>query len=155
MRLTAFTDYALRVLMLVGMRDGARVRIDEIAATYAISRNHLTKIVHELGRHGYLETTRGRGGGMRLARPAERIVVGDVVRRFEAPTALVPCFDPASDTCRISGACRLSGLLDAAREAFFAHLDTATLADLLAPRTALGRALGLGAPRPAAVSRPC
>jgi Rrf2 family nitric oxide-sensitive transcriptional repressor len=153
MRLTTFTDYALRVLMQVGMHDGDLVRIDDIADRFGISRNHLTKVVHNLGRYGYLETVRGRHGGMRLARRPELIVVGDVVRKFEQQIALVPCFDPAADRCRISGPCRLTGLLGDAREAFFDHLDQATLADLLAPRRQLGQALGIElAPRRAAPS---
>ena len=91
MKLTTYTDYALRVLMYVGLRDGELVRIADIATSYGISRNHLTKVVHQLGTRGYLATVQGRGGGIRLARPADAITVGAVVRDFEEGFALVPC----------------------------------------------------------------
>ncbi len=144
MKLTTYTDYALRVLMYVGLRDGELVRIADIATSYGISRNHLTKVVHQLGTRGYLATVQGRGGGIRLARPADAITVGAVVRDFEEGFALVPCLlmDDACP-CRIESACVLRGALQDSLEAFFANLDGTTLADLLKPRRRLRRLLVL------------
>lgn len=144
MRLTTYTDYSLRTLMYLAVRDGERVTIDEIATAYDISRNHLTKIVHELGREGLLETTRGRGGGIRLAHAPADINIGAVVRRCEAPTALVECFG-SGNACCVTSACILRSALAEAREAFMAVLDGYTLADLVRPRRALARLLGVGA----------
>jgi len=140
MRLTAFTDYSLRVLMYVAARPDRLVRIREMAAAYGISQNHLMKVVYELGRHGILETVRGRGGGIRLARPQEEIRIGDVVRFTEAGTALVECFGTGSE-CVIVGPCRLKGILNEAREAFLGVLDRYTLDDLVRGNRGLARSL--------------
>lgn len=137
MRLTRQTDYALRVLMQAGLSDDRLIRISDIAETFGISRNHLIKIVHQLGARGYLETVQGRQGGIRLALPPESIVVGRVVRDFEKSFALVECFDRDRCACRIQPACVLRGSLDKALESFLAVLDGITLADLLAPRCTL------------------
>jgi Rrf2 family nitric oxide-sensitive transcriptional repressor len=144
MRLTTYTDYSLRALMYLALRDDERVTVDDIAAAYDISRNHLTKIVHELGRDGYLATTRGRGGGIRLARPPAEINIGEVVRRCERQNALVECFG-AGNTCCITSACVLRSALAEAREAFMLVLDGYTLADLVRPRRALAHSLGIPA----------
>lgn len=138
MRLTTFSDYSLRVLMYLGVHRGRLATIGEVARAYAVSENHLVKVVHHLARHGYIETTRGKGGGMRLARAPERINVGEVVRGTEESLVLVECFDPATSTCRIGSACLLKGILARAVDAFFVTLDDYTLADLLAtgPRLA-------------------
>lgn len=149
MRLTLYTDYSLRVLMYVGVKGGPAT-ISELAASYGISRNHLMKIIHRLGQLGYLETARGRGGGLRLARPPAEINIGEVVRQMEDDRALVNCFDPAAAPCAIAEACALRGALAEALEAFFAALDRYTLKDLLAPRRRLAGLLGLEG---AAVSR--
>jgi Rrf2 family nitric oxide-sensitive transcriptional repressor len=125
MRLTTHTDYALRVLLYLGERQ-ASCSIAEVAGAYRISENHLMKVVHALGRAGYLETTRGRGGGIRLGPPADQIRVGHVVRDLEGEPALADC-----SACRIGRGCRLSGVFAEASRAFLDVLDGYTLADLL------------------------
>lgn len=129
MRLTGYTDFALRVMMYIAVHSERRPTIAEIAGGYGISKNHLMKVVFDLGRAGYIETVRGKNGGLRLARPAEAIGVGELVRRTEADLALAPCLGRA-DGCVITPACRLKGVLVEARAAFFAVLDRYTLADL-------------------------
>lgn len=153
MRLTRHTDYALRVLMQVGLTDGELVRISEIAESFGISRNHLTKIVHQLGTRGYLETQQGRRGGIRLARDPSRIVIGDVVRDFEEDFNLVDCFTPDRSECRIQSACILKGTLEEALAAFLDVLDGTTLADLLKPRRRLRALLDVDGPRGARGAR--
>lgn len=143
MRLTQYTDYALRVLIYCGLSGAARVTIREIGEAYGISTNHLTKIVHELGRLGYLETARGRGGGLRLAVPPEEIRLGRLVATLEHDLSLVECFAGGVCDCRIAGTCRLQGMLGEALDAFLATLDRWTLADLLEAPGTLCRRLGL------------
>ena len=130
MRLTTFTDYALRVLLFVATAPEGRARIADIARTYRISEHHLVKVVHYLGKEGLLSNSRGRGGGLRLARPAGEINVGHVVRVAERPTALVECFSPDGD-CAITNACRLAVALQKAHDSFYEVLDGYTLEDLL------------------------
>src|SRR4051794_9547903 len=130
MRLTVHTDYALRTLLYLGVQSERLGSIRAIAQAYDISENHLTKVVHRLGRAGFINTVRGRGGGIRLARPAAAIRIGDVVRGTEEDMALVECLGPGN-ACRITAACRLRGALDEALRAFLAVLDGYTLADLL------------------------
>lgn len=132
MRLTLHTDYALRVLLYLGLTLDRRVSIREIAERYDISENHLIKIVHRLGQGGFVRTMRGRGGGLMLGRPAEEINIGDLVRFTEEDMALVACFQ-SGQSCALTGVCRLQGVLGNALGAFMAVLDTQTLADLLAP----------------------
>jgi len=141
MRLTTFSDYSLRVLIYLGLRNHRLSTIREIAAAYDISRNHLMKVVHHLASGGHVETVRGKGGGLRLARPPGEIRIGEVVRQSEQGATLVECFDPATSRCRIQRCCRLQGLFAQAAEAFFQVLDGYTLADLLEPREALQAAL--------------
>jgi Rrf2 family nitric oxide-sensitive transcriptional repressor len=136
-RLTRFTDYALRVLILLAITEEQVVTIDEIAERYGISRNHLMKIVHRLGTLGYIETMRGQHGGMRLAREPGDIKVGDVVRDFEEDMTIVECFDARSNTCPIDTTCALKGILHQATAEFLATLDRHTLADLIRPQTRL------------------
>ena len=133
MRLTQYTDYALRTLIYLGVSQGKRHTIRDIAEAYDISRHHLTKVVQHLHRHGFVAATRGKGGGIALARPATDIVVGDVVRRMEPSTALVECFDRGGQ-CAIQGHCKLARALREAFNAFIAALDEYTLADLLDER---------------------
>lgn len=132
MRLTVYTDYALRVLMYVAVHGDRRSTIAGIAASYGISRNHVMKVVHQLGVAGYIETVRGQSGGMRLARPAGDIIVGEVVRRTEPDMALAPCLNAGDTTCAITPACTLRRALHEARTAFLAVLDSYSLADLIA-----------------------
>nr|MBL8455963.1 Rrf2 family transcriptional regulator [Zoogloeaceae bacterium] len=132
MRLSAFSDYSLRVLMVLGTHTDRLVTIAEIAKLHGISENHLTKIVHQLGRAGYIETLRGKGGGMRLARAPREIALGDVLRRSETDFALVECFGPAS-RCHIEPGCQLKIVLGEALDALFRVLDSYTLADILHP----------------------
>jgi Rrf2 family nitric oxide-sensitive transcriptional repressor len=129
MRLTVYSDYALRSLIYIGLNEPRQARIAEISRAYGISENHLVKVVHHLGRIGLVKTSRGRGGGLHLARPADEIVIGEVVRRTEEDLALVECF--ANGDCAITGACQLRGILGEALAAFLAVLDRYTLADLI------------------------
>ena len=131
MRLSLFTDYAFRLLIHVAARDPELVTIAQVSEAYDIPRNHLTKIAHELGRAGYLENVRGRGGGMRLARPAGEINLGRLVRLGEGGSPLVECFDRATNQCVITPACGLKQMLAEACNAFYAVLDQRTLADIV------------------------
>ncbi len=131
MRFTRYTDYALRVLMYLGLKGDELSTIKEIAERYGISDNHLMKVVHNLGREGFIETIRGRQGGMRLARPPKDISVGDVVRKCEDDLRLVECFDPETNSCPIADVCGLAGMIDEALTAFMKVLDKKTLADVL------------------------
>ena len=137
-RLTVYTDYSLRMLMYLAVKGDGLATIAEVAGAYGVSKAHLTKVAHQLGLAGYVETVRGKGGGLRLARPAERIGLGDVVRRTEPDMALVPCFEPAHAPCPIVPACGLRGALYEARQAFLAVLDRYSLADLVQRRAELG-----------------
>ncbi|HKB58945.1 MAG TPA: Rrf2 family transcriptional regulator [Gallionellaceae bacterium] len=130
MRLTLYTDYSLRVLIYLALQPDKLVTISELADFYRISRNHLVKVVHELGLSGYIHTTRGKHGGMRLARPAEQIVVGEVVRRTEPDFDLLECLNPETDHCVITNVCKLKSVLTTARDTFLGELDRYTLADL-------------------------
>lgn len=133
MRLTQWTDYTLRVLMYCAATQGREqpVTITEVAEGYGISRSHLMKIVQELAAQGLLETTRGRGGGMRLMKAPAEINLGAVVRQTETDFHLVECFDPEVNQCRLSGNCKLKGVLGSAIDAYLAVLDGVTLADLV------------------------
>lgn len=141
MRLTDFTDYSLRVLIYAAVHAGELVTIQEISDAFGIPRNHLMKIVHLLGRAGYLTTSRGRGGGLRLGRPATKIIIGDVVRTMEPDFQMVECFNTEGNGCVITAACGLRGVLGSALRAYFDVLDKYTLADLVAERSMLTRLL--------------
>jgi Rrf2 family nitric oxide-sensitive transcriptional repressor len=129
MRLKSYTDYALRVLMHLAAKPDRLSSIAEIARTYRISHNHLMKVVHDLRKQGYLDAVRGRTGGIRLARPAGEISVGQVVRHTESGFDLVDC-----GSCVIAPACALTGALHEARDAFMAVLDRYSLAELVEER---------------------
>ena len=136
MRIAAYSDFALRLLMYAAVKHPAYVTIAEVSKAYDISKNHLMKVTHELALAGYLDTLRGRNGGLRLARPAKDINVGKVVRLTEKGSALVECFDPATNQCVITSACKLKHVLNDALEAFFRTLEQTTLADLVSdPRS--------------------
>ena len=134
MKLTSYTNYAMRSLQLAALKAPELVRIDEVAQIHNLSRPHITKIVHELGKAGYLETVRGRSGGFRLARPPEDIIVGEVVRITEGPLDVVECFNPEKNTCPLMGICVLSKKMQEATAAFMAVLDDLTIADIAANR---------------------
>lgn len=143
MHLTLWTDYALRTLIYLGAKGDRLSTIAEIAAGFEVSRPHLMKVVSRLGRQGYVETIRGKGGGIRLRRPPAEIRIGAVVRETEEDLAVMGCL-AAKGFCRIEGCCILRRALDEATRAFLATLDGYTLADLLAPGARLARSLGLG-----------
>jgi Rrf2 family transcriptional regulator, nitric oxide-sensitive transcriptional repressor len=140
MRLTVYTDYALRMLMYLALKEDELATIAEISVSYGISKNHLMKVAHQLGVAGYVETVRGRGGGLRLARRIEAIGLGDVVRFTEPDMAIVSCFKPIDAPCAIRPSCVLRQALQNSRDAFMSVLDDYTLSDLVRPR---GRLLGL------------
>ena len=136
MRLTTFSDYAFRVLIYLGSAPQSLATIADIAKAYGVSENHLMKVVHQLARLGYVETVRGKGGGMRLARPPGEINVGEVLRATEDGFDIVECMGEGGSDCRIARACALKGALGEAVEAFLATLDRYTLADLVRPSVA-------------------
>ncbi len=144
MKLTRFTDYSLRVLIYLGLRENGRVTIREISDAYGISRNHLMKVVSLLTRMGYLDTRRGPGGGIALARPPVEIVIADVIRDMEDDFNLVECFCQEG-TCVIESMCRLRLVLRQALEAYVDTLEGHTLLDLLRPRNQLIEALKMSA----------
>ncbi len=142
MHLSLFSDYSLRVLMYAAVKGGA-FQLDEVTAAYGISRHHLAKVVQSLSKLGYLDTRRGRGGGIQLNCRAEDIRIGKLVRETEGQPAIVECFEAATNTCRLNGSCRLKGALGRAMNAFYDSLDEHTLADFTAgpQRSRLSRIL--------------
>ena len=144
MRLTAFTDYSLRVLMFLAAQPGQRATIGQIASAYGISENHLVKVVHFLGKAGWLTNVRGKGGGLELARPAGQVNLGAVVRDAEGEAVVVECFG-SDNHCAIAGCCKLSGVLAEAVAAFEAVLARYTLADVTRNRDQLATILFLPA----------
>jgi Rrf2 family nitric oxide-sensitive transcriptional repressor len=134
MRITQHSDYALRVLIYAGGNAGRLVTIAEIATRFDVSRTHLMKVVNQLVRTGFLTGQRGKGGGLRLARPADQIRVGDVLRATEPEMRLVECFGQP-DACLLDPGCRLKHALEEALAAFLAALDRYTLAELVASPT--------------------
>ncbi|TVR82258.1 MAG: Rrf2 family transcriptional regulator [Rhodospirillales bacterium] len=143
MRLSQFSNFAIRVLMYTALRQGHVSTVADMARAYGVSCDHLKKAAAELGRLGYLTTERGRRGGYRLAVDPGVIRVGDVIRQTEGSLALVECFEPATNTCRLISACQLRIALHEAIEAFIAALNRYTLADLVASPDALAPLLGL------------
>ncbi len=133
MKLTIYTDYSLRVLLYLASKPDVTATITEITEYYDISRNHLVKVVHNLGIHEFIITSRGKNGGIRLARPAEEIRLSDVVRKTEPDMDLLECFNPKTDNCVISPTCRLKSMLYEGRSAFMAVLEKNTLADAVRP----------------------
>jgi Rrf2 family nitric oxide-sensitive transcriptional repressor len=147
MQLTAFTDYALRMLMGLGAVAPEKLTVGQLSAAYGISVHHLLKVANELAALGYVETIRGKSGGVRLAKSPEAICIGEVVRAVEAELGVVPCLRTGDAPCVIAPACRLKRVLTEATERFFAELDQHTLADLLEPRHQLQRLLQLAGDR--------
>ncbi|MGV3773769.1 MAG: Rrf2 family transcriptional regulator [Verrucomicrobiales bacterium] len=130
MQLSLFSDYSLRVLMYAAVK-ADYFQLDEVTAAYRISRHHLAKVVNKLGQAGYLETRRGRGGGIRLAKPAGDIPIGSLIRATENQPLLLECFDLVNAKCPIVGSCKLKGALAQAMNAFYQSLDRFTLQDLV------------------------
>ena len=143
MRLTTFTDYCVRALMFVALKGNELSTIDEIAKRYGISRNHLVMVVFRLSQLGYLNTLRGKGGGIRLASDPAKINLGKLIRKTEEDFSLVECFREQECLCVIEPACVLKKALRAALAAFFEVLDGYTLADLVKPSRNLARLLGV------------
>lgn len=133
MRLTSFTDYGLRALMRIASDPARGFSTAELADEFDISRHHLAKIIQHLSQAGIVTTRRGGGGGVTLAKPADRIRLGEVVRWLEEGQALVDCFMPGGGTCTIKSCCRLKSRLRAAESAFIESLNTSTLADVALP----------------------
>jgi Rrf2 family nitric oxide-sensitive transcriptional repressor len=150
MRLTLHTDFALRLLMLLALEPDKIHTIEEVARRYRISRNHLMKVAQKLVQEGFVDGLRGRGGGLKLARPADRINLGAVIRKTEDSLALVECFDREKNGCLVSSACGLRGPLEEALVAFFAVLDRYSLADLIANPASFNRLRRLLSSRKAA-----
>ena len=140
MQVTLHTDYALRVLIHVAIADSKLITINDIAKTFDVSKQHLMKVVNNLGQKGYLDTVRGRGGGIRLRRPAHDINIGQVVRETEERLGIIGCLERRG-YCPIQRVCELRGVFGEATQAFLAVLDEYTLADLIKPRRVLSSLL--------------
>jgi Rrf2 family nitric oxide-sensitive transcriptional repressor len=147
MRLTTFTDYALRVLIYLAVRRERRVTIDEIARSYSVSKHHVAKVVHFLGASGWVDNLRGRGGGVRLAVPPASINVAEVVRLAEGGDEPAECFSAGRPRCAIAADCLLRGVLGNAVDAFYASLAKKTLEDLVVNRGAIVRMLRMPTPK--------
>ena len=143
MRMTFHTDYALRMLVYLAMRPDGICTVHQVAESYGLSRNHLLKVAQTLSRLGYIETIRGRAGGIRLAMPVAKINVGALVRSTEEDFSLVECMQQQGGACAISPACMLKGMFSEALEAYLAVLDKYTLADAVRNRKALEALLGV------------
>lgn len=131
MRLTAYTNYALRTLVYCALHPDQLVRIQDIADAHGISRAHLLKAARQLGQLGFLENVRGRTGGVRLGMAPEDIVIGEVVRHTEGDLEIVECFNASTNTCPLIGVCKLSTLFHNGLRAFLAELDKVTLANMI------------------------
>ena len=137
LRLTQYSNFALRTLQFLALRAPQITTVDEIARAHRISKAHLVKVTYDLRQRGYIETQRGRNGGMRLARKAEDITVGEIIRLTEGPLELVECFNPDTNTCPLQGHCHLSRGIQRALRAFLSVLDDLTIADITLNRGAL------------------
>ena len=130
MRLTTLTDYAMRLLMYLAQRPDRLCTIAEVAGSYGVSEAHMMKVTHQLGLAGWIETVRGKGGGMRLAHAPQDISLGAVVRSMEPDFFMVECFS-TGNTCVLTGACKLTSVIDGALRSFMDYLDGNSLADIL------------------------
>jgi Rrf2 family nitric oxide-sensitive transcriptional repressor len=153
MKLTTFTDYSLRVLIYLAAQPAERATIAQIAAAFQVSEHHLVKVVHFLGKQGWLANVRGKGGGLELGKAPEAIVVGRVVRETEGGSHVAACFGESLGDCAIAPDCRLRGVLGEAVQAFYAVLDKYTLADLVNNRQQLASVLFLDTDTRAGKSR--
>lgn len=131
MQLTSFTDYGLRTLMYLARKPETKSSVKEVADYYGISRNHLVKIVHKLAQLGYIQSTKGKGGGITIAPDTLNISLADIVRELEPSMDLVECFDKVNNTCRITNSCQLKHYLFEAKQSFMATLAKYTLADTI------------------------
>lgn len=142
MRLTTRTNLAMRTLMYCAVNTGRNIRTSEVARATNASENHLGQVINTLGQTGFIDTVRGRGGGIRLARDAKDITVGGVFRVFEMGVPFAECFDPEECSCPLVPVCRLQGALGAALAAFYESLDKITLASLVDGNEGLNKLLG-------------
>jgi Rrf2 family nitric oxide-sensitive transcriptional repressor len=140
MKLSTFTDYSLRVLMYLATNTGGRATIAQVAQAFGVSEHHLVKVAHSLGRAGWLANVRGKGGGLELAVPPDKIGVGAVVRHTEGRAVMAECFGDDSD-CTIAADCRLKSVLAESVQAFYAVLDRYTIADITKNRRQLSKVL--------------
>lgn len=131
MQLTSYTDYSLRALLYLGTHQDRLVTISEISEYHGISKNHMVKVVHNLGKNNFIQTVRGKSGGVRLARKPEEIILADVVRLTEPHMNIQECFSKETNTCPLMGNCKLTGVLYRARRGFMKVLEDNTLADML------------------------
>lgn len=141
MQLSKFTDYSLRVLIYTAAKHPDKVSITELAEAYDISRNHLVKVVNQLANLGYLDTTRGRGGGVLLGQPAVDIIIGDVIEAVEPGFDMAECFKLGRNHCRLTPVCRLKGIMNDAKTAFLRELSRYTLADVVSQPQSILKAL--------------
>lgn len=146
MRMTLHTDYALRMLIFLAVRNGRPCTVNDVATAYGLSRNHLIKVAQGLSQLGLVETVRGRAGGIRLARPPEEINVGFVVRAMEDDKAMVECLKTDGGACVITPSCRLAGVVREALAAYLSVFDKCVLRDLVRNREALAALLGIASP---------
>ncbi|WP_157269738.1 RrF2 family transcriptional regulator [Azohydromonas aeria] len=152
MKHTSFTDYSLRVLIYLAVNAGRKSTIAEIAAAFDVSESHLNKIVHFLGKHGWIVTIRGKGGGLILSKAPRDICIGQVVRDTEGGVVPAECFEPGGGHCLIRNCCGLQGVFSEAVQAFYAALDRYTLADVLSAPQLVAQALTFHRLRPALVA---
>lgn len=144
MQLTQYTDFSLRVLIYLSQKKpGELATISEIAGFYGISRNHLVKVVHNLATYGFIQTSRGKNGGMCLARPAAEIGIGEVVRHTEPNLDIAECFNKENNSCVISPVCALKSILDDARNSFMQTLDRYTIANALSQQHGLSKKINI------------
>ena len=155
MKLTAFTDYSLRVLIYLAVQPGQRATIAQIAQAFDVSEHHLVKVVHFLGKQGWLANVRGKGGGLELGVLPDNLRVGRVVRAAEGGDVMAECFGESGGDCHIAPNCRLRGVLGEAIDAFYAVLDRYTVEDLVNNRNQLARMLFIDRPaQPKGAHRP-